>query len=70
MPQSLRAIIAKKTIDFFFTTSLESQESYLATGMLPYNRNATLQTLDIFSASTVLSHGSIMRVFARLARWQ
>ena len=38
--------------------------------MLPY------KSLEIFSASTVLSHGSIMmpphqpRVFARLARWQ
>ena len=26
------------------TTSLESQESYLTAGMLPYNRNVTLQT--------------------------
>ena len=39
-------------------------------GILPY------KSLEIFSACTVLSHGSIMlpphqpRVFARLARWQ
>ena len=49
-------------------------------GILPYNRNVTLQTffrsLEIFTACTVLTHGSIMlppcqpRVFARLARWQ
>ena len=44
-------------------------------GILPYNRNGTLQTF-LSSACTVLSHGSIMlsprqpRVFARLARWQ
>ena len=48
-------------------TSLESQESYLTD---------ILQSLEIFSACTILSHGSIMlpprqpRVFARLARWQ
>ena len=42
----------------------------LHSGMLPY------KSLEIFSASTVLMHGSIMlpphqpRVFARLARWQ
>ena len=71
MPQSLRATIGRKTIDLFSTTSLESHA-----GILPYNRNVTLQTLEIFSASAVLSHGSIMlpsrqpRVFARLARWQ
>ena len=49
-------------------------------GILPYNRNVTLQTffrsLEIFTACTVLMHGSIMlpprqpRIFARLARWQ
>ena len=42
----------------------------LHSGMLPY------KSLEIFSASTVLLHGSIMlpphrpRVFARLARWK
>ena len=41
-------------------------------GILPYNRNVTLQTLELFPPS----HGSIMlpprepRVFARLACWQ
>ena len=39
-------------------------------GILPYNRNVTLQTLELFSPCTVLSHGSIMlpprqpRIFA------
>ena len=58
-----------------FTTSLESQESYLTL------RNVTLQTRlsitrEFFRQHSVLSHGSIMlpphqpRVFARLARWQ
>ena len=55
-----------KTIDPFSTTSSESQESYLTTGMLPYKHSS------FFSPT----HGSIMlpprqpRVFARLARWQ
>ena len=41
-------------------------------GILPYNRNVTLQLLELFPPT----HGSIMlpprqpRVFARLARWQ
>ena len=61
-----------KPIDLFSTTSLESQESYLTSGMLPYNHSS--RSLEIFTAYTVLSHGSIMlpprqpRVFARLAR--
>ena len=65
--QSLRATIGRKTIDLFSNTSLECQESYLTTGMLPYKHS---------SFFSVLSHGSIMllpcqpRVFARLARWQ
>ena len=63
--QYLRSTIGRKTIDLFSTTSLECQESY--------NRNVTLQALELFS---VLSHGSIMppprqpRIFAWLARWQ
>ena len=50
------------------------------TGILPYNRMLPYKhfsrSLEIFSACTILSHGSIMlpprqpRVFARLARWQ
>ena len=61
-----------KTIDLFFTTSLESQECYLTTGMLPYKHVSW--SLENFSVCTVLSHCSIMpcqpRVFAQLARWQ
>ena len=58
-----------ETTDLFSTTSLESQELILP------NKNLSL-SLEILSACTVLSHGSIMlpprrpRVFARLARWQ
>ena len=50
------------------------QECYLTTGMLPYKHSS--RALEILTAYTVLSHGSIMlrprqpRVFARLARWQ
>ena len=50
----------------FSTTSSESQESYLTTGMLPYKHSSFFPP----------SHGSVMlpplqpRVFARLARWQ
>ena len=53
-----------------FTTSLESQESYLTL------RNLTLQITRDFFRQHSTSHGSIMlpphqpRVFARLARWQ
>ena len=60
------ALVRCKTIDPFSTTSSESQESYLTTGMLPYKHS------NFFPPS----HGSIMlpprqpRVFARLARWQ
>ena len=59
-------LVSCKTIDPFSTTSSESQESYLTTGMLPYKHSR-------FFPHT---HGSIMlpprqpRVFARLARWQ
>ena len=55
-----------KTIDRFSTTSSESQESYLTTGMLPHKHSSFFPP----------THGSIMllprqpRVFARLARWQ
>ena len=59
-------LVRSKTIDLFSTTSLESQESYLTTGMLPYKHSSFFPP----------THGSIMlsprqpRVFARLARWQ
>ena len=67
-------LVRCKPIDLFCTTSLESQESYLTTGMLPCQHFS--RSLEIFSACTVLSHGFIMlpprqpRVFARLACWQ
>ena len=69
--QSLRVTIGLLQAS---TTSLESRESYLTAGMLPYKHSS--RALEIFTAYTVLSHGSIMlpprqpRVFARLARWQ
>ena len=37
-------LVRCKPIDLFSATSLESQESYLTTRMLPYNKNVTLQT--------------------------
>ena len=54
--------LESQTIDLLFPTSLESQESYLTTGMLPYKHSSFFPP----------SHGSIMlpprqpRVFARL----
>ena len=33
-------LVRSKTIDLFSTTSLESQESYLTTGMLPYKHSS------------------------------
>ena len=59
-------LVCCKTIDPFSTTSSESQESYLTTGMLPYKHSSFFPP----------SHGSTMlpphqpRVFARLAHWQ
>ena len=59
-------LVRCKTFDPFSTTSSESQESYLTTGMLPYK----------YSSFFPPTHGSIMlpprqpRVFSRLARWQ
>ena len=38
--QSLRATIGRKTIELFSTMSLECQESYLTTGMLPYKHSS------------------------------
>ena len=67
-------LVRCKPIDLFSTTSLEFQESYLTTGILPYKHFS--RSLDIFSNCKVLSHDSIMlpprqpRVFARLACWQ
>ena len=53
--QSLRVTIGPLQAS---TTSLESQESYLTAGMLPYKNSS--RALEIFTAYTVLSHGSIM----------
>ena len=44
------------------TTSLESRESYLTAGMLPYNRNVTLQTF----LSSTRDFNRLHRTFARL----
>ena len=44
------------------TTSLESQESYLTAGMLPYNRNVTLQTF----LSSTRDFNRLHSTFARL----
>ena len=66
--------VARQSTSLYSTTSLESQGSYLTTGILPYEHIS--RSLEIFSACTMLSHNSIMlpprqpRVFARLARWQ
>ena len=59
-------LVRCKTIEPYSTTSTESQESYLTTGMLPYKHSSFLPP----------THGSIMlpprqpHIFARLARWQ
>ena len=65
--QSLRATIGPLQDNWSLsTTSSESQESYLTTGMLPYKHSSFIPP----------AHGSIMlpprqpRVFARLSRWQ
>ena len=55
-------LVRCKTIELLFPTSMESQESYLTTGMLPYKHSRFFRN----------THGSIMlpprqpRVFARL----
>ena len=65
--QSLRAVIGPLQ---FSLCHWNLRNLSLHSGILPY------KSLEIFSACTVLSHGSIMlqphqpRVFARLARWQ
>ena len=72
--QSYAALVYCKPINVFSTMSLESQESYLTRGMVPYKHFS--QSLKILSTCTVFSHSSIillprqLHVFARLARWQ
>ena len=69
--QSLRATIGPLQ---FSLRHWNLRNLTLHSGMLPYKHAS--RSLEIFSANTVLSHGSIMlpphqpRVFARLARWQ
>ena len=69
--QSLRATIGPLQ---FSLRHWNLRNLTLHSGMLPYKHAS--RSLDIFSANTVLSLGSIMlpphqpRVFARLARWQ
>ena len=57
--QSLRVTIGPLQAS---TTSLESQESYLTAGMLPYNRNVTLQTF----LSSTRDFNRLHSTFARL----
>ena len=69
--QSLRAAIGPLQ---FSLRHWNIRNLTLHSGMLPYKHAS--RSLEIFSAKTVLSHGSIMlpphqpRVFARLTRWQ
>ena len=71
LSQSLRAAIGPLQ---FSLRHWNLRNLTLHSGMLPYEHAS--RSLEIFSANTVLSHGSIMlpphqpRVFARLARWQ
>ena len=57
--QSLRCTIGPLQASI---TSLESQESYLTAGMLPYNRNVTLQTF----LSSTRDFNRLHSTFARL----
>ena len=52
-----------KPIDLFSTTSLESQESYLTSGMLPYNRNVTLQTFLSITRDFYRLHSTFVRLY-------
>ena len=45
------------------TTSLESQESYLTAGMLPYNRNVTLQTFLSSTRDFYRLHSTFARLY-------
>ena len=69
--QSLRVTIGPLQAS---TTSLESPESYLTAGMLPYNRNVTLQTFLSSTRDFYRLHSTFARLYnaaaSRLARWQ
>ena len=45
------------------TTSLESRESYLTAGMLPYNRNVTLQTFLSSTRDFYRLHSTFARLY-------
>ena len=58
--QSLRVTIGPLQAS---TTSLESQESYLTAGMLPYNRNVTLQTFVSSTRDFYRLHSTFARLY-------
>ena len=58
--QSLRVTIGPLQAS---TTSLESQESYLTAGMLPYNRNVTLQTFLSSTRDFYHLHSTFARLY-------
>ena len=58
--QSLRVTIGPLQAS---TTSLESQESYLTAGMLPYNRNVTLQTFLSSTQDFYRLHSTFARLY-------
>ena len=58
--QSLRVTIGPLQAS---TTSLESQECYLTAGMLPYNRNVTLQTFLSSTRNFYRLHSTFARLY-------
>ena len=58
--QSLRVTIGPLQVS---TTSLESRESYLTAGMLPYNRNVTLQTFLSSTRDFYRLHSTFARLY-------
>ena len=58
--QSLRVTIGSLQAS---TTSLESRESYLTAGMLPYNRNVTLQTFLSSTRDFYRLHSTFARLY-------
>ena len=58
--QSLRVTIGPLQAS---TTSLESQESYLTAGMLPYNWNVTLQTFLSSTRDFYRLHSTFARLY-------
>ena len=58
--QSLRVMIGPLQAS---STSLESQESYLTAGMLPYNRNVTLQTFLSSTRDFYRLHSTFARLY-------